>query len=259
MIKHSSPDTVRRSVLDAAHHAELKKAIAFFGDVSKIWRMDVITDSSLENEAKVFSEKYEFAASALYPPKKTIEQARQVWTDRIKKLADPQRTDRNALIRCLSQDFANTKHQSTKLAILGGYYRRLDQAMTLSASIPDEFNNETTATPSCDRQCTYELHSREAELLLNLAIGEKLRWNASHIMLGYKYDQKKDDAVKTHNCITDYNSLNNGVIRHYDWLVIKTTLDLYCSRLNKNSSYSSMFSQIDKTNFVLVKEEKDDS
>lgn len=259
MIKHSSPDTIRRSVLDATHDAELRKAIAFFGDVRKIWRMDVITDSSLENEAKVFSEKYEFAASALYPPKKTLEQARQVWTERERQLADPQQTGRNKLIRLLSQDLANTKHQSTKLAILGKYYRNPEQAKLLSQSIPDEYTSYTAVAPFDEKHCEYELNSREAKLLLYLAIGEKLRWNASHIMLGYKYDKKKDDEAKTHNCITEYSSLDNGVIRHYDWLVIKTTLDLYCSRLNKVPGYPSMFSLIDKTNFVVVKKEKDES
>ena len=258
MVKHSFPDTIRRSVLDATHNTELRRSIAFFGDVSKIWRLDVITDNSLENEAKEFSAKYEVAASALNPPKKTIEQARQVWTNREKKLADPQQTGRNALIRMLSQDLANTKHQSTKLAILGKYDRSPEQAKLLRTSITDEYNGDTAVAPFSEKHCNYELDSREANLLLYLAIGEKLRWNASHIMLGYKYDEVKDDEVKTHNCIKEYMSLGNGIIRHYDWLVIKTTLELYCSRLTDNPGYSSMFSLLDKTNFV-VKKENDES
>ena len=260
MIKHSSPFMVKRSVLEATHDSKLREAIAFFGDIRKIWRLDVITDSSIEKEAKVFSEKYEFAASALYPPKKTIEQARQVWIDREKKLASPQEVGRNALIRCLSQDFANTKHQSTKLAILGKYYRGLERAQSLGSSIPDEYDNRTSPTPPYEENhCTYALQSREANLLLYLAIGEKLRWNASHIMLGYKLGEKKDDANKTHNCIKDYCLLDSGVIRHYDWLVIKTTIDLYCARQTEAPSYSSIFSRLDNTNFVLQKEEKDES
>lgn len=254
MIKHSSPDTIRRSVLETTRETELRKSIAFFGDVSKIWRMDIITDRYLENEAKVFSEKYEFAASALSRAlygcsDMTIEQARQVWTERERKLADPNQTDRNNLIRLLSQDLANTMHQSTKLAILGKYFR--EHAESLSTSIPDKYNSDTAAAPSDERHCDYELGSREAKILLYLAVGEKLRWNASHIMLGYKYDKKKDYTAKTHNCLTDYDLLVNGGVRHYDWLVVKTTLDLYCSRLKNSSGYSSKFSLIDNTNFVV--------
>ena len=56
-----------------------------------------------------------------------------------------------------------------------------------------------------------------------LAIGEHLRWNASHIILGYRYAEETSDLRCTHSCIVPYEELSEE-IRHYDWLVVKNSL-----------------------------------
>lgn len=63
------------------------------------------------------------------------------------------------------------------------------------------------------------------EKLEYLAIYEHIRWEASHIARGYKLGEYTNDVIKEHDCIRDYYELD-GNTQHYDWLVVKTTLDL---------------------------------
>ena len=63
-------------------------------------------------------------------------------------------------------------------------------------------------------------------ILERLAICEHLRWNASHIALGYIHGDKKDSIKRTHPCIQDFKDIDTYT-QYYDWLVIKTTLKIY--------------------------------
>jgi hypothetical protein len=56
-----------------------------------------------------------------------------------------------------------------------------------------------------------------------LAVGEKLRWNASHEILGYVKGSETDDQIKTHKYLGTYEELDPQ-IRHYDWLVVRNSL-----------------------------------
>lgn len=57
-----------------------------------------------------------------------------------------------------------------------------------------------------------------------LAIYEHIRWEASHIARGYKLGETTNDITKVHDCIRDYFEID-GLTQHYDWLVVKTSLD----------------------------------
>jgi hypothetical protein len=56
-----------------------------------------------------------------------------------------------------------------------------------------------------------------------LAVGEKLRWNASHEIMGYVRGEETDDRIKTHKYICSYEELD-PLARHYDWLVVRNSL-----------------------------------
>lgn len=63
------------------------------------------------------------------------------------------------------------------------------------------------------------------EVLEHLAVCEHLRWEASHMMMGYKPTTGgTDDLKKLHCYIKPYDKLGE-VIKHYDWLVVKNSLD----------------------------------
>jgi hypothetical protein len=60
--------------------------------------------------------------------------------------------------------------------------------------------------------------------------------------MGYSWGPQDSDEEKTHTCIVDYDSIpdrpDNGVVnfghvRHYDWIVIKTALEMAASKLLK--------------------------
>ena len=72
------------------------------------------------------------------------------------------------------------------------------------------------------------LCSKSDEAVLEyLAIGEHFRWNASHIMLGYRYAEETSDLKKTHNCLVPFSELDDRT-RHYDWLVVRNSLRFDC-------------------------------
>ncbi len=64
-----------------------------------------------------------------------------------------------------------------------------------------------------------------AKVLEYLAIGEHIRWQASHAVQGYADGEEKREDRKIHPDMKEYSRLD-GITRHYDWIVIKTTLNL---------------------------------
>ena len=70
--------------------------------------------------------------------------------------------------------------------------------------------------------------------LYNVAICEHLRWNASHLMMGYvpittgakkHFDGTCDEPTKQHICIVDWHQLPCGT-QGYDYSVVKTTVQI---------------------------------
>jgi hypothetical protein len=103
------------------------------------------------------------------------------------------------------QDYSNSLHKSTKRALCEPYNNLADFIYS---------------TPKNASHCQKEYE----ELLEHLAVCEHLRWEASHIMMGYKpTDGDTDDLKKLHNCIRPYNELDE-ITKHYDWLVVKNSL-----------------------------------
>lgn len=118
-------------------------------------------------------------------------------------------------IRKRSQDYANQLHAKTKLELMRGYI--LENARQISNDIPSQFDGKTLYAGNNDQI---------KAILERLAICEHLRWNASHIALGYIHGDKKDSIKRTHPCIQDFKDIDTYT-QYYDWLVIKTTLKIY--------------------------------
>ena len=74
--------------------------------------------------------------------------------------------------------------------------------------------------------------------LMNVSIGEHLRWNASHLMMGYlpmSAEETKNVSIscnertKHHLCLVDWDKLPKGNTDYqkYDYIVVTTSIDLF--------------------------------
>ena len=63
------------------------------------------------------------------------------------------------------------------------------------------------------------------QVLEYLAIGEHLRWEASHRAAGYQPGPEKAEDRKIHTDLVPYEDLSE-VAKHYDWIVVRTSLKL---------------------------------
>lgn len=119
--------------------------------------------------------------------------------------------------RRIAQNISNSQHCQTKLILMGldkeGAEGRLETLMELTR----KRKKETTC---------YESSKPEAELLINLAITEHERWIASHELMGYTKNSKNDHVKKHHECMVDWQDLQDDKIRSYDCNVVDTTISM---------------------------------
>lgn len=131
--------------------------------------------------------------------------------------------------RTVQQDLSNYKHCYTKELLMG--LDSLDGKIT----IPDW--PLKTDSHTSDSQKAW--HTK----LLNASKCEHLRWNASHLMMGYMPMSGKDigpetsscnERTRQHMCIVDWDKLKElpteTDYQKYDYFVVKTTLELYARR-----------------------------
>ena len=232
MVRHTAPS------IESAYRRlnTIGSNIHFFGGINDVWRYDVISDDALNTDACKYFTAYSIAADSI-----STEEAANEWTRRLKKLSGIQCNDRNALVRKISQDYANCLHIPTKLKLIGGY-DLVENASTLMSSIPDQCPDQPVGTLPFDEEHTNVTDVRLRDLLLYLAVEEHIRWEASHIAMGYKYNSVRDENLKYHETLIDYEKLSTST-RHYDWLVVKITLQLYLENKEKYNKLLSIHGQ----------------
>ena len=187
--------------------------LEFFGDTKTLYTRDVIIDNRYEQQAKEFYKAYCKATSS---------------SDSWEKRADKEKDKlggiygMRSLRRKEGQDKANCQHCYTKQQLLNLENR----------NEPLELPEWTETESILDHEGATENHWLVC--LYNVAICEHLRWNASHLMMGYvpmTPDVKKhidgtcDERTKQHLCIVDWNQLPCGTQR-YDYFVVKTTVQI---------------------------------
>lgn len=240
MVKHSAgskalkPNSIKNVV----------SCVRFFGADEDIWRYRIISDASFMADAKKYFVAYTLASNGADSEKSASDK----WDLREEEIAAPISPNRKKRIRQRSQDFANSLHIGTKKALIGAEFLKI--APQLSASIPSVYSQpeccEVAEEPHCINPPAPVENAKK--MLEYLAKGEHIRWVASHIVLGYAYGNETDDELKTHSCITSYEEIpdypdsktgvidNYGLVRHYDWIVIKTTLEMASSDNRKNTT-----------------------
>ena len=187
--------------------------LEFFGDTKTLYTRDVIIDNRYEQQAKEFYKAYCKATSS---------------SDSWEKRADKEKDKlggiygMRSLRRKEGQDKANCQHCYTKQRLLNLENRNG------SLELPEWTDKESIL----DHEGATENHWLVC--LYNVAICEHLRWNASHLMMGYvpmtpdvkkRFDGTCDERTKQHICIVDWNQLPCGTQR-YDYSVVKTTVQI---------------------------------
>lgn len=189
--------------------SQYSDCIRTFGNKLDVWTYDNITNESLTSRAKKYFAGYKRASGETGDPMKLWD-ARE---EEIKSTSDYALHAKR--VRQRTQDFANCFHISTKLALIGPEIK--DHLHEIAQCIPPDNSEE---------QRHYIGDDAHVERVLKyLAVHEHLRWEASHVALGYTPGEHTDEVKKTHACIKSYDDLTFKM-QHYDYLVIKTTFDL---------------------------------
>lgn len=189
--------------------------LEFFGDTKTLYTRDVIIDNRYEQQAKEFYKAYCKATSSSESWEERAEEEKN-------KSGDERIYGMRSLRRKEGQDKANCQHCYTKQQLLNLENR----------NEPLELPEWTETESILDHEGATENHWLVC--LYNVAICEHLRWNASHLMMGYvpmtadvkkRFDDTCDERTKQHLCIVDWNQLPCGT-QGYDYSVVKTTVQI---------------------------------
>lgn len=189
------------------------KPLEYFGNTKEIYTYKIIIHNSYEKQAIAFYNSYCKATNT----STTWEQRQKKEYDRF----DKRIYGRRSLRRKEGQDKANCQHCYTKRMLLSLSERQ--------GPLPlPEWNSEKSILDIDKDKITPWLLC-----LYNVSICEHLRWNASHIMLGYvpmtdtvrnRTTGTCDEVTKQHLCIVDWDKLDCG-IQSYDYAVVRTTVE----------------------------------
>lgn len=204
IVKYDTAVNVYNDFCSESNH----KPLEYFGNTREIYSYNIIVKNHYEQQAIAFYNSYCKAVGD-----------NTTWDDRRKKevMKLGQIYGKRSLRRKEGQDKANCLHCYTKKVLLNLVERQV-----------------TLTLPKWEFIADKEKRQQEPWLisLYNVSICEHLRWNASHMMLGYipiTEEVEKlisgscDEVTKQHSCIVDWNELKRD-IQGYDYEVVKTTV-----------------------------------
>lgn len=238
------------------------KCVDYFGSGDDIWKYDVITNSDIIPLADEFCASYNvcsgWGAEDMHP---VTTRMRQLDDKKklLRKLSGDKFTEKLHEVlkeeRTIYEDITNSIHKRTKLALCDNDPKLVKEALN---HIPGEYSEKLVS--SKEEEMPHYMGKDEfyQKVLTNLAIGEHIRWVASHEMLGFRYRENMgfgdtSDIKRLHRCMIPYDQLTPaldkekyeyqytqwkegkikkepkytpGQILHYDWVVVKTTLTL---------------------------------
>ena len=184
--------------------------IKIFGLPEDIWKLSIISNEDHDAAARKFYESYKAHSDKLnqalrYDPDPT-------WDVREKMLCEGTYETRCEIRRKRAQDYSNSLHVTTKRKLCEGYD-------THKTKVVDQILDANKGEVHCEGDYCV--------ILEHLAVCEHLRWEASHMIMGYRPVAKDGDPTqelkKLHKYIKPYSELPEH-IKHYDWLVVKNSL-----------------------------------
>ena len=227
-IKQANTNTLNQATLNNANVA-YNNCIHPFGLTEKIWKMDFISNKELDSEASSFYESYKELSDILGKENNEENEWKPspTWDEREKNgIRSKDYKKRCKARRQKAQDYSNIFHQTTKRMLCEPH----DKLAELILSV----NVDTTHCKEGD--------TTTERILEHLAVCEHLRWEASHMLMGYRPTKgDTDDLKKLHCCIKPYNELDETT-KHYDWLVVKNSLsDLKIQNANPQETIKDKY------------------
>lgn len=190
-----------------------KKLINFYMQNLGVDCIRILGGLDAWTEWNIIDETFEQYARAFYDAYCRASGEPVAWEDRIRKIEQADTTPlwkKKEYRRKVGQDYSDYMHMEVKKMLCPV---RLYQDSAVSDAIPVEYDGQ---------HCT---DRTAAPVLEYLAIGEHLRWQAAHEIAGYRCGDRKREDLKIHPALQDYWNLPEQT-RHYDWIVVKTTLQL---------------------------------
>ena len=202
LVKQSWISKLNQKTLDNANLA-YNNCIHTFGMLDSVWKKQIVSNEDLKSDARVFFDSYT-ALSKQHNDKNKYGKP-DTWEERDEKICSPNYGCRCKARRQRAQDFSNCMHMTTKRMLCKPCDGLAESIYLVNVG---------------------EVHCGELgkEILEHLAVCEHLRWEASHMMLGYRFTcGNTDDKKKVHNCMKPYKEID-PVTQHFDWLVVKNSL-----------------------------------
>jgi hypothetical protein len=204
VVKMDKPDEYRDMTAFFNDSYGGREIIRTIGDVDKTWTWDNVSKEGYLRYARRFQASY---SASVGDGVSWDMRERKIWLKPGSELAH-----RMELRRKTEQDFANYFHVKVKAALCPA---RLWQTPYAAYDIPIRFEGKH-----------YTGNDAKTERILEkLAILEHLRWTASHEISGYSYGKEKREDLMTHPDMRPYATLDEET-RHYDWIVVRTTLNI---------------------------------
>lgn len=218
-----------------------QKPIILFGQESSLFSYKLVVGEELIKNAEIFYEHYRDLKkdSSDKPWAVRHQEAKGFKYDDKKDEYKPiplSWSIRPSIKRKEQQDINNYLHIDTKLRLIIDSKTKHDKRIYQELYDGLVFNNS-------GRKYVIE-NKKYSNIYTNLARTEKLRWNASHEMLGYLPNEGTgcNELDKTHNCLINWCNLPEATERYnreaqkkgwslvdyqaYDYLVVKTTFEL---------------------------------
>lgn len=216
--------------------------IRLFGMPEKVYSYDMIIHESILNGGIKFFKSYSGQRGT-----------KETWEERHKSLTtsgkngNPVLDKLRRLHRQENQDISNMLHAGTKIYLLK---KALGENYNWDDFMKRYFDESGKAAMSGSfSHITYNnLTDKENNTVLNLAILEHTRWNASHELLGYvKADGNLhmcDERTQQHNCLITWEELDNesekasspeyiADYKSFDFVVVNTTISLFKDSLKE--------------------------
>ena len=209
--------------------------ISLFGSKRDIWRYNIITNYSIMKDAADYYDSYMSASGE--SASVSFSERHEAMVRGIKGIGA---LDGEEFVAALAsiyrsyrqecQNLENSLHRYTEQMLCPANYRQYASLIANGYTAPADASREMLHFPDDAKL------AKVRQVFELLAIGEHLRWQASHETMGYVPGAKTDDIARTHTCMLpfarldeiDANNANGlprlGETKHYDWLVVKTAL-----------------------------------
>lgn len=190
------------------YNANYGSVLHLFGSSESIWTVENVFGLSYRKQSMMFYDTYQKASGGT----ESWMERREALRLRRLNAGVPELSFLQEIERKERQDMSNAWHVHTKASLCS-------QRLWKDISIPDSIPYVYAGVHS-------DLKNKsDVAILEMLSICEHLRYEASHIADGYTLAPERDELRKHLENLIPYPELSE-TIKHYDWLVVKTTLRL---------------------------------